>query len=288
MKDLFQRTMSYEKIHNPRILRSAFYDHMRSCVLISVQDDVVRMASDLLDSTVGGVSRVAPFFHLPYDRVFLQWRAAAQYNPSDGPQVEGIYYPEFHGVMLERLGAEHARIINADPDDVIVQSVIQIDDFAIPNPMFALCSREDLAKAPSDAKVASRKGDSPFYFTMPVDYPNEARERDMNAELVITPWLLAIINSPNLTARKTIPRSTSPTVSFPHGQLIKHHVVKLNLSRGLQRRMGCDGDGAAAAKRLHTVRGHFKIRKTGIFWWSDFWRGDAKSGEVTKSYEVAA
>lgn len=38
--------------------------------------------------------------------------------------------------------------------------------------------------------------------------------------------------------------------------------------------------------RLHTVRGHFKRKKNGIFWWSSFIRGSAKAGEIKKDYKL--
>lgn len=38
--------------------------------------------------------------------------------------------------------------------------------------------------------------------------------------------------------------------------------------------------------RLHTVRGHFKRKKNGIFWWSSFIRGSAKAGQIKKDYKL--
>ena len=38
--------------------------------------------------------------------------------------------------------------------------------------------------------------------------------------------------------------------------------------------------------RLHMVRGHFKRRKTGIYWWSSFLRGSEQLGLVAKDYQV--
>ena len=46
---------------------------------------------------------------------------------------------------------------------------------------------------------------------------------------------------------------------------------------------------ARAAKstcRLHCVRGHFKVRKTGMFWWSNFTRGHKTEGMVVKDYAI--
>lgn len=38
--------------------------------------------------------------------------------------------------------------------------------------------------------------------------------------------------------------------------------------------------------RAHFVRGHFKLRKTGVFWWRPSMRGNLAAGIVTKSYDV--
>jgi hypothetical protein len=62
-------------------------------------------------------------------------------------------------------------------------------------------------------------------------------------------------------------------------------VTRLNLNKGMVNRAGARGLSREAA-RLHLVRGHFKVRKTGIYWWSPFPRG---RGDVARRerYEVA-
>jgi hypothetical protein len=40
------------------------------------------------------------------------------------------------------------------------------------------------------------------------------------------------------------------------------------------------------AMRAHTVRGHFKIRKSGVYWWRPFIRGEVAEGFARKSYKV--
>lgn len=41
-----------------------------------------------------------------------------------------------------------------------------------------------------------------------------------------------------------------------------------------------------AAMRAHTVRGHFKVRRTGIYWWRSFIRGEVAEGFARKDYKV--
>jgi hypothetical protein len=49
-------------------------------------------------------------------------------------------------------------------------------------------------------------------------------------------------------------------------------VTRLNLSRGTANRGVALGLSREAARK-HPVRGHFNVRKTGIYWWSPFPRG---------------
>lgn len=49
-----------------------------------------------------------------------------------------------------------------------------------------------------------------------------------------------------------------------------------------------DAGVGGAGIRAHFVRGHFKVRKSGIFWWSDFARGDPSLGFADKDYSVHA
>ena len=58
---------------------------------------------------------------------------------------------------------------------------------------------------------------------------------------------------------------------------------RLKMDR-IVRRHGAGGE--AAAMRQHWVMGHFKVRKTGTFWWSPYTRGDLRKGMVVKEYEV--
>lgn len=49
--------------------------------------------------------------------------------------------------------------------------------------------------------------------------------------------------------------------------------------------MGVPRGGNRAGSKTHVVRGHFKVRKEGVFWWNAHVRGDGKLAERT-AYEV--
>ncbi len=67
--------------------------------------------------------------------------------------------------------------------------------------------------------------------------------------------------------------------------LLDHKILRLKLTRTQKSRLEMGGI-QPAQYRAHLVRGHFKIRKTGIFWWMPFVRGDIERGFVSHEYRA--
>jgi hypothetical protein len=64
-----------------------------------------------------------------------------------------------------------------------------------------------------------------------------------------------------------------------------YRVVDLAFTKIQQNRLAAAGL-SDAARRAHLVRGHFKVRSTGIFWWMPHLRGDLNVGFADKDYGV--
>lgn len=102
---------------------------------------------------------------------------------------------------------------------------------------------------------------------------------------------VALMNSRNLveTAPEKAPdelarlnakrrkRGAPPLYSFS--------TVKISLSK-IERARGRRPAAQSQDIRAHLVRGHFKVRKSGIFWWSPHLRGDPRAGFADKDYSV--
>lgn len=67
---------------------------------------------------------------------------------------------------------------------------------------------------------------------------------------------------------------------------VDHHVCSIRLGRA-ERVEGLPA-GEMTATRAHFVRGHFKVRRSGIFWWSPYVRGDLALGFAHKTYSVSS
>jgi hypothetical protein len=69
-------------------------------------------------------------------------------------------------------------------------------------------------------------------------------------------------------------------------ELLPYSTVEIKLNQAATR-AAVQGRGDEAHMRRHLVRGHFKVRATGIFWWHHFMRGDEQAGTVEhKKYRV--
>jgi hypothetical protein len=67
--------------------------------------------------------------------------------------------------------------------------------------------------------------------------------------------------------------------------LFSHH--RLRIHPKLSARVAAANkqtNGSHSAMRMHLVRGHWKVRRTGIFFWHPFARGSAEHGTVEKEY----
>lgn len=68
--------------------------------------------------------------------------------------------------------------------------------------------------------------------------------------------------------------------------LVTYSTVEIALSKADKRYAAKENPTKAEIKQ-HLVRGHFKIRKSGVFFWRPYIRGDAKHGEVRRTrYDV--
>jgi hypothetical protein len=119
----------------------------------------------------------------------------------------------------------------------------------------------------------------------------EQLARYSNHDWAGEPWfwlgVLALLNARN--GAVAIPRVIDPALNRSRRRagklpLTDYHELTLRLSPG--ERGARSHGGARGSLRAHTVRGHFKHRATGLYWWRPFIRGDVAEGFIGKTYKV--
>jgi hypothetical protein len=123
------------------------------------------------------------------------------------------------------------------------------------------------------------------------DYVSSAI-RDVSDEIGHLVATLVLMNSKNCVAlRPYEPPLKLNKARLKAGKtaLLPYSTVEITLNRPAQRAVEGASESEREAMRLHLVRGHFKVRKTGVFWWHHFMRGDESKGEVKrKSHTITA
>jgi hypothetical protein len=68
-------------------------------------------------------------------------------------------------------------------------------------------------------------------------------------------------------------------------ELLPYSTVRIELSKHQQRAI----EGGLISReeaRRHPVRGHFKVRASGVFWWSETWRGNPLRGTIDRRVHI--
>ena len=68
-------------------------------------------------------------------------------------------------------------------------------------------------------------------------------------------------------------------------ELLPYSTVRIELTKGQERAVK-GGLITREEARRHLVRGHFKVRATGVFWWGEFIRGSAARGSIERRAHI--
>jgi hypothetical protein len=290
---------------------TAFAGQVRAAQRFDLSPEVMQSARTISYSPIGGQLRALAMCKLPFERTWFEWPAnfagipsvrADTYAPVPkrmGALVEtdpslqrgSIAYAWLHpdqGVNLcpllvtfdwradgeavpdlsqaarwhvnatdeqwAELAAKYPRVGNSRREDVVAD-----------NMRFGVIVNPIMQRF---VDIAQRKPDA-FKLLM------NAAIADIEGEAPMLRAAIMLMNSRNLAEHE--PRPPPPKLNAARARrgkppLLSYTHVRVRLTRALAARAGMAAD-ARQPSRLHLVRGHFKIRKSGVYWWSPFARG---------------
>jgi hypothetical protein len=118
----------------------------------------------------------------------------------------------------------------------------------------------------------------------------EAAWQDIQGEQRFVEAILAVLNCRNLvdkTDEEDLAKLNKARKRAGKPALLQYRRVIVSLSRVTERKSKAGAQNTVRGVPLHIVRGHPKVRKTGIYWWSPFLRGDEQYGRVERAgYEI--
>lgn len=301
--------------------KTAYFDEFRRALAqatpFEISPEVGRIAGQIGRSSAAKVAEIMPFCRVPFKSAWFEWRGvSADFLPA-GPKYD-LQKPDRFGVLFVSDGDDHSRAtavfawgtrgigVNVCPFAAMMDwsESPHIPDFA------RITSADDSLKhyrqtgtfkndSDEDIKAIINRGTliaNPMMLQFWKDMILASGGRklpitltqtwadDINGEPGFAEALLAVINSRNLVS--ITPDTTDLTklnrARAKRGKppMLQFRKVAISLSRSATTRASQRGDGAMP---LHTVRGHFKVRKSGIYWWAPYWRGDASVGVVSRT-----
>ena len=87
---------------------------------------------------------------------------------------------------------------------------------------------------------------------------------------------LALLNSRNASETEEVIANNKRRRLTGKPLLFDYHLVRI--PQRYRQRQHLSDQADPMQLRAHFVRGHFKVRRTGVFWWSAYQRGDPKLG----------
>lgn len=274
-----------------------------------VLDRSLAVTADAID--VHEIERVVTSCRLPFDRVWIECLHADRPNFFNAPVLDADlnHLPHRIGMLAHRhkeaplcflahLIWSFGPPIN-DVSSSVVAMLIDLND----KPVYTEGLRKTFGIGIyTDPEKLLENRAAPFpslYFAWMVEGMAEyskAKKNNRIFESQMDDWnheptfwwaVLALLNCRNVVEAKQadlfkLNRSRKHRGVLP---LSEHKVLKLRLPGPRRNADGSTHASSDAPVRGHFVRGHFKQRATGLYYWSDFYRGDP-TRTVTKHYEV--
>lgn len=182
----------------------------------------------------------------------------------------------------------------------IVASGIGIPAISLTGGLFEIKSSQEWKDASPVSRAALTAMISPDVPSYNTDYDRifgegaspkflfEVGAADWAGESVYLLAVLALLNTVNAAETRAVDnsglnRSRAKRNVHP---LANHYL--LTISPRLKERMpkSSSSDPQHRALRAHMVRGHWKVRRKGIYFWRPFMRGDRAHGEIEKGYKI--
>jgi hypothetical protein len=110
---------------------------------------------------------------------------------------------------------------------------------------------------------------------------------DLSGEAAFVQCAIALLNSRNCVSHSNVDLAKLNKSRIKHRKppLLSYSITRLDLSK-TQRRVAAAGGVEVSAAQRHLVRGHPKVRKSGIYWWTPFMRGVGVTPLTRKAYTV--
>jgi len=289
-------------------------EHISRAECFELESDVVETVERLRFTKPSSLVTALPFARMPYPLMWVEWRNVM--SPYKRPVSYGEEAPTRTGVLIQQ--GETAldglmswvfqfrnEVMSPVPFGAMFDFTRQILDSA------GLSNVDVMAGNSVWSKIKAREGEADaarkivghMSLAAPPhmwrwlkeawpELPEEKRgflERSYLKDLEGEPWFaamcLVMLNTKGMleSERQDLSKLNRARGKSKRRALREFAITRLSVGRKLQK----SGTGVTREMaRQHLVRGHFKVRKGGVFWWSPFVRGNQDISVPRERYVV--
>jgi hypothetical protein len=244
------------------------------------------LAADGLVENVPELERIAPFCRIPYPLCWFEFAHFDRIHWRDAPTHFPVEQrtPSRIGFLVEGMNKEltkwrtylcwSLKNFRESPNN-ISELVVIIDITKAGKELWLAVDYE-----PAGIARLSTLGISAQYMA-------NLLASDWAGEIRFIFAVLGLLNARNVaeTEKVEFTKLNKKRAAQKKFSLSSHILLKIRTThkRSL---LGMRLGAGPAEMRAHFVRGHFKTRRTGLFWWGPHMRGKLEHGYVSKDYEV--
>jgi len=274
------------------------YTKIRQAAKFILRADFAAAADGLVEN-YDELGRIVPYCKLPYPITWIEfahddrphWNPEGSHGARPIDPARGQSAPKRVGYLLVQQGDDAGRF-----DAYLAWSFKHTADVPHRHNVSLMVQEFTVAKAaeavdPLEAVISTRLADfgEAVMDRMPMSIVKtmvEYAHEDWGGEVRFLVAVLGLLNTRNVVTADVVDNTTMNRKRARHGQreLFSHTVVKIRTSLTVRGSRVASDDHRAV--RFHFVRGHFKRRASGLYWWSRHGRGKVKHGTVTKDYEL--
>lgn len=246
------------------------------------------LAADGLCDNFHELEKIAPFCRLPYPVCWFEVAQADRAHWMNAP----LHYPGLQGAphrigfLTEAIGGDLAHwrtYLCWSLKDYPAGTGFNISPITV-----IYDTKQPLV---NDLGDCIEFGLAPFDLDLPPDlqkaYLTTLAQSDWAGEIRYLFAILGLLNSRNATETERVEYGKLNKQRIKHKKhlLSAHTLLKIRPTHKPSL-IGAAGVARSGEIRAHFCRGHFKTRKTGVFWWGPHMRGRLEHGFISKDYEV--
>ena len=255
-------------------------------------------ANGLVDN-LPQLEKVAPWCRTPYPLTWFEfkhtdrphWDPAGRYGARPIDRSRHQLEPLACGFLLEQVErasrwSTHLFWRAKDPEGVVPKED-SINNGSIARVTFDTERRgDDLLTAMTEIEMAEFGGE--MIDALPLKVAKMLAEyatEDWGGEIRYVFAVLGLMNTRNVVQRELVSKAEHNVKRARRGHhpLFDYHLLKVR--PGMVTRAS-GGGPTQHGVRMHFVTGHFKTRRSGVYWWNAHVRGSIEQGFVSKDYEL--